>query len=170
MPLLSRSKGPEAFSVVNSLVLKFVSRKPLLKWSATWKMTGTFNHSGTDWFNLVALGVAPKRIHLVGGEDRLLCGPLWWRKLGRLGKYIYIRKIYIYIFFEAQGRGEVAEGLKTHWTCVTILLVTFQHTVFLILQPLPSSSSLVNVQCPVTLPSVTGLDRSNTAGGKDSVA
>lgn len=90
---------------------------------------------------------------------------------GEIRKKIYIYKEKnIYIYFEVQGRGEVGEGLKTHWTCVTILLVTFQHTVFLILQPFPSSLSLVNVQCPVTVPSVTGLDCSNTAGGKDSVA
>lgn len=65
------SKRSEIFRVVNSVVLGFISRKPLLKWSATWKVTRTFNHSGTDWFNVVSLG-----IHLVGGEDRLLCKPL----------------------------------------------------------------------------------------------
>ena len=148
---LSRSKGPEIFRVVNSLVLGFISaaaaaakslqscptlcnprdssppgspvpgilQARTLEWVAIsfsnawkWKVKvksesrsvvsdslwprelqpirllrpwdfpgkstgvgclcpGTFNHSGTDWFNVVFLG-----IHLVGGEDRLLCKPL----------------------------------------------------------------------------------------------
>lgn len=51
----------------------------------------------------------------MGGEDRPL--------VGEAGEY---REL----FFLRGGRGEMGEELETNWTCVTILKVTLQHTVF----------------------------------------
>lgn len=67
------------FNVVVSLVLSFISGKSLLKQSVTWKITETFNHTGTNCFNLAAWGMAHKTFFFffffLGAEEgRLFCG------------------------------------------------------------------------------------------------
>lgn len=74
------------FNVVVSLVLSFISGKSLLKQSVTWKITDTFNHTGTNCFILAARGMAHKTFFFFFFNGSRGGQALLWRKPGILEK------------------------------------------------------------------------------------